>query len=107
VAFLELDDIAVHLAVELGDAAVEAQLTSLIAAAARACEKHTGRRIDAADLPEGSLAAPFDAGELDMLRHAARLMIGDWFLNREAGDGGEVPLRLRWLLDPLRDFSDR
>jgi len=111
-ALLELDDIKFHLNVELEDPMHDTYLTSLGAAAARACELRTGRWIDPQDKPEGSLAADFSEADLETLRHAARLMIGTWFTNREgvttgSGSTPELPLGVTYLLDPLRDFSGR
>lgn len=108
--FLELDDVKLHCSIELEDTSQDTYITSLIAAAKGACQRHTFRWIDPADKPATSLVADFDEDELEMLRHAGRLLIAGWFMNREAqAPGGtmELPMGVKFLLEPLRDFSDR
>lgn len=109
-AFLELDDVKLHCSIELEDTSEDLYVTGLIAAAKAACELRTGRWIDPADKPAGSAVADFTAGELEMLRHAARLLIAGWYMNREAqiaaGAAAELPMGVKFLLEPLRDFSD-
>lgn len=109
--FLELDDVKLHCSIELEDTSEDTYLTGLIAAAQGAVEIRTARWIDPANKPAGSAAADFTPGELDMARHAARLLIAGWYLNREAqmaaGAAAELPIGVKFLLEPLRDFSAR
>ena len=54
--------------------------------------------------------SPMSAGDLEMIKHAMRLLIGHWYVNREpvAGMPGQVPelpLAVSWLLEPLRKFA--
>lgn len=109
--FLELDDVKVHCSIELGDTSQDTYLGGLIAAAKGAVQARTGRWIDPADKPAGSTAADFSTDELEMARHAARLLIAGWYLNREsqmaAGAAAELPMGVKFLLEPLRDFSGR
>lgn len=55
--------------------------------------------------------SPLEAGDLEMIRHAIRLIVGHWHMNREAvsteaGSGAmELPLAATWLLDPLTQFA--
>jgi uncharacterized phiE125 gp8 family phage protein len=52
--------------------------------------------------------SPLAAGDLDMVRHAIRLIVGNWYANREGtavdvrGTPAELPLAVTWLLEPLR-----
>lgn len=108
--FLELDDVKLHCSIELEDTSQDAWITSLIAAAKGACQAHTYRWVDPADKPSTSLVADFTPYQLEMLRHAGRLLIAGWYLNREsqaAAGTMELPMGVRFLLEPLRDFSDR
>jgi len=108
---LGLDQIKAQLNLEPEDTSEDNYLRLLGDAAARACELRTGRYIDPSDQPLGSLAAPFTETDLTMLRHAALIMVAEWYLNREntgAVSGiAELPLAVTWLLDPLKDFADR
>lgn len=110
-AFLELDDVKLHCSIELEDTSQDTYLTGLITAAKGAVQARTGRWIDPADKPEGTTAADFTAYELGMAQHAARLLIAGWYLNREAqmaaGAAAELPMGVKFLLEPLRDFSGR
>jgi hypothetical protein len=51
--------------------------------------------------------SPMDGGDLEMIRHAIRLIVGNWYANREAavvdarGTPTELPIAVTWLLDPL------
>ena len=48
--------------------------------------------------------------DLEMVRHAIRLLLGHWYANREAvmdtrGTAVELPMQVTWLLEPLRIWS--
>jgi hypothetical protein len=51
------------------------------------------------------------ADDLAMVSHAIRLIVGNWYENREGaavdvrGTPTELPLAVTWLLDPLRSFA--
>lgn len=108
---LELDNIKTHLGVALEETGEDTYLRALGDAAARACELRTGRYIDPASQPAESQAAPFTETDLAMLAQAALIMVGEWYRNREAtadvAGASELPLAVTWLLDPLKDYSDR
>lgn len=57
--------------------------------------------------PDGSLAVTcaMPAEKLPSVQHAVKLLVGHWYLNREAvGDGiGALPMAVRALLEPLRN----
>ncbi|MFA7505291.1 MAG: head-tail connector protein [Burkholderiaceae bacterium] len=110
-ALLGLDQVKAHLRIEPGDTSENTYLLALASAAERACELRTGRWIDPSDAPDDSLTEPFSATDLDLLRQAALIMIGEWYCNREASAEAtgiaELPLAVTWILDPLRDFADR
>lgn len=110
-ALLELDTIKINLGVALEENDEDAYLQGLRAAALRACELRTGRYVDQASRPAGSQAAPFSEADLAMVSQAALIMIAEWYLNREAtaasGSASELPLAVTWLLDPLKDYTDR
>lgn len=109
-ALLELEDVKTHLSIAAEDTSEDLYLSGLIASAEAACQLKTGRWIDPADKPAGSAAADFTASELNALRHAARLLIGSWYLNREeqvSGGTMSLPMGVKYLLGGLADFSDR
>ena len=55
--------------------------------------------------------SPLEGGDLDMVRHAIRLIVGHWYANREAvspdsrAGTNELPIAVSWLLDPLTAFA--
>lgn len=55
--------------------------------------------------------SPLEAADLEMVRHAIRLIVAHWYANREAvaPDGraimDELPLAVSWLLAPLVSFA--
>lgn len=109
-ALLELDDVKTHLSIAAEDTTEDAYLTGLLAAAEATCQLETGRWINPANKPASSAVADFSASELDALRHAARLLIGSWYLNREEqAPAGTMtlPMGAKFLLARLADFSDR
>jgi len=54
--------------------------------------------------------SPLDADELAIVGHAIRLIVGNWYSNREAdvidtrGTPTELPTGVKWLLEPLRQI---
>jgi hypothetical protein len=52
--------------------------------------------------------APLPADDLQIVCHAIRLLVGNWYANREGavvdtrGTPAELPLAVKWLLEPLR-----
>lgn len=99
-----IDDIKVHLHLDPDDVTDDAYLASLLLAARRAIEIRTGQTI------VGN--APTIAGDdLEMAKHAIRLVVGTWFANREhvgadAAVAREIPGTLSWLIDPLVKWDD-
>lgn len=108
---LDLEAVKVYLRLDLDDTSEDDDLAGAIAAASRAIELRTGRVIDPADLPAGSLATPFASADLAIVKRAALLLVGDWYENRENSSPiramAELPTGVTWLIDPLRDYSDR
>lgn len=97
-AIIGLEEVKTHL--RLGSSDTEDEyLSAMIAAAFRAIENATGRDI----LGDG---ATLDARDLKVVGQASLMLIGHWYANREAvGErASEMPLAVRFLLDPLRRF---
>jgi uncharacterized phiE125 gp8 family phage protein len=52
--------------------------------------------------------AALSEDDLQIVRHAMRLLVGNWYANREGavvdtrGTPAELPLAVKWLLEPLR-----
>lgn len=55
--------------------------------------------------------SPLDGAELEMVKHAMRLIVGHWYMNREAvatnakGSPIELPMSVGWLLNPITKFA--
>lgn len=55
--------------------------------------------------------SPMENGDLDMVRHAIRLIVGHWYAHREAvspdarSASAELPFAVYWLLEPLVAFA--
>ncbi|WP_439539473.1 head-tail connector protein [Sphingomonas sp.] len=99
-----IEDIKVHLHLDPDDTSDDAYLTSLLLAARRAIEIKTGQTIVA---DEPSLAGD----DLEMAKHAIRLIVGTWFSSREhvaseATTPREIPGTLTWLIEPLMKWDD-
>lgn len=98
-----LEDLKAHLRIEAGVADEDVYLQSLVIAARRFVELHTGRTITGTE--------PTLVGDdLEAARHAMRLLIGSWYNNREGMDLGSAPAAIagpiRMLLDPLKKWFD-
>lgn len=93
-----LVDVKMHLRLGSSDRE-DAYLTAMIGAALRSIENATGRDI-AATWPD------LDARDRKVVAQASLLLIGHWYVNREAVGERimEVPLAVKFLIDPLRRF---
>lgn len=94
-----LEQVKSYLRLEASNTSEDGHLALLITAARRAIENDTGRVVT------GPLA-DVDGDDVEVVVHAMLLLIGHWYVNREAvganAGAAEVPLAVRFLLDPLR-----
>lgn len=91
-----LAQVKAHL--RLDHSAEDAHLALLITAARRSVENATGR-IVTAELPDVA------GSDREVVAQAMLLLIGSWYMNRESvaiSGVTEMPLAVRYLLDPLR-----
>lgn len=98
VAIIGLADVKTHL--RLGSSEAEDDyLNAMIEAAYRSIENATGREISGD-------AATLDARDMKVVGQASLMLIGHWYANREAvaEQAAEMPLAVRFLIDPLRRF---
>lgn len=97
-AIVGLEEVKMHLRLASSDRE-DAYLTAMIGAALRSIENATGRDI-AVTWPD------LDAPDRKVVTQASLLLIGHWYANREAvGERAtEMPLAVKYLLDPLRRF---
>jgi hypothetical protein len=57
------------------------------------------------------VVSPLGTDDLACLCHAMRLVIGNWYRNREStqvdgrGAPAEIPQTVSWLLEPLRQWA--
>jgi hypothetical protein len=107
---ITLADIRTHLKLDPEATDADDYLSSLLAAARRAVELRTGRTI-AVDETAGDGTLP-ETGDLEMARHAIRLIVGTWYANRESATTEArttaiaIPHTLDWLLEPLMQWND-
>ena len=98
-----LPDIKAHL--RLGESATDEDgyLISLLLTARRKVEKDTGHVI-------AGLAPTIAGDDLEIARHAIRLIVGHWYANREATAEGKapavVPMTASWLIDSIKLWDD-
>jgi len=99
---LALADVKTHLRLEAADTSEDDYLQALIVPARRSCEAFTG--ISLADDAD----PPASAADVATIGQAMRLLIGNWYRNREGATAEarstptEMPLAVRWLLDAIR-----
>ena len=98
-----LPDIKEHLRLSGSATNEDDYLTSLLLTARRKVEKDTSHTIVG--------DAPTIAGDdLEIARHAIRLIVGHWYANREATAEGRapavVPMTASWLIDSIRRWDD-
>jgi len=88
---VSLDDIRAHLRLEEIETD-DAMLIGMIVAARRICEQRIRRSV-----------ADMGTDDLAVLRQAIKLLVGDWYRNRESGDAGDgqLPAAVRWVLHPI------
>lgn len=98
-----LSDIKGHLRLGEGATSEDDYLTSLLLTARRKVEKDTGHVI-VGDTPT------IADDDLELARHAIRLIVGHWYENREATAEGRapmiVPLTASWLIDSIKLWDD-
>ncbi|WP_230630689.1 head-tail connector protein [Sphingomonas sp. Leaf37] len=98
-----LDDIKAHLRLNVSATDEDTYLVSLLLTARRKVEKDTGHII-AGDAPT------IVGDDLEIARHAMRLIVGHWYANREATAQGRapavVPMTASWLIDSIKLWDD-
>ena len=97
-----LEDIKTHLRLDPDATDEDVYLTSLIIAARRMVERETQRTI------VGPAPTIVD-DDLEVAKHAIRLIVGNWYANREPVTDGkvmELPHSLRWIFDGLLAWYD-
>ncbi|APR53359.1 phage gp6-like head-tail connector protein [Sphingomonas koreensis] len=99
-----IEDIKVHLLLDPDATSEDAYLGSLLLTARRSLELKTGQTIVGAE--------PTIIGDdLELAKHAIRLIVGNWYANREpvaleANAPREIPGTLTWLIEPLLKWDD-
>ena len=97
-----LEDIKTHLRLDPDATTEDVYLNSLIVAARRMVERETQRTI------VGPAPTIVD-DDLEVAKHAIRLVVGNWYANREPVVDAkvmELPHSLRWILDDLLAWYD-
>jgi CTP:molybdopterin cytidylyltransferase MocA len=92
-----LAEIKVHLRLDVSATSEDVYLQGLLTAARRAVEIRTARTI-VGDEPT------LTGDDLEAARHAMRLLVASWYLNRE-GDVPEPP-QVAWLLESIKQWDD-
>lgn len=97
-----LEDIKTHLRLAADETDEDPYLLSMLVAARRMVERETQRTI------VGPTPTIVD-DDLEVARHAIRLIVGNWYANREPVVDGkvmELPHSLRWIFDGLLAWYD-
>ena len=97
-----LEDIKTHLRLDPDATDEDVYLTSLIIAARRMVERETQRTI------VGPAPTIVD-DDLEVAKHAIRLIVGNWYANREPVVDAKImklPHSLQWIFDGLLAWYD-
>lgn len=94
---VSLEDMKVHLRLGSAVSREDSFITGLIIVARRAAEKRTSRTIVGDD-------PTLTGDDLVQACHAIKLMVANWFVNRE-GDAPEPP-QVEWILGPLAAWDN-
>lgn len=100
-SYITLADAKKHLNIDSGFTEDDGYITALIEAAETAVERHI-------DYPLTYIAGQFGGSIPTPLLHAMKLIIGSWYMTREAityGSVNEVPQSYNYLLDLYRNYG--